>query len=104
MPSDWDDRRLEAVICGTRPIKAWRKTELPDFPTIRQDLQTQFERPPQLCNRLRIHPICFVDLTKTGVDSPSPNMKSDVYATGVALTALVESNALGTTESAHRRC
>jgi transposase len=41
LPPDWDDRRLEAVICGTtRASKSWRKSELPDFAAIRQQLQT----------------------------------------------------------------
>ena len=49
LPSDWDDRRLEAVICGTaRPTKTWRKTDLPDFATIRQELQTHHNLTLQL--------------------------------------------------------
>jgi transposase len=41
LPPDWDDRRLQAVICGTaRPTRTWRKGELPDFVAIREELQT----------------------------------------------------------------
>jgi hypothetical protein len=41
LPPDWDDRRLESVICGTaRPTRTWRKGEQPDFAAIRQQLQT----------------------------------------------------------------
>ena len=41
LPPDWDDRRLESVICGTaRPTRSWRKGEQPDFAAIRQQLQT----------------------------------------------------------------
>jgi hypothetical protein len=41
LPPDWDDRCLQATICGTsRPTRSWRRTELPDFAAIRQDLQT----------------------------------------------------------------
>ena len=49
LPSDWDDRQLEAVICGTaRPAKTWRKADLPDFATIRQELQTHHNLTLQL--------------------------------------------------------
>ena len=49
LPSDWDDRRLEAVIRGTaRPTKTWRKTDLPDFAAIRQELQTHHNLTLQL--------------------------------------------------------
>jgi transposase len=41
LPPDWDDRRLESVICGTaQPTRTWRKGDLPDFAAIRQQLQT----------------------------------------------------------------
>jgi transposase len=40
LPSDWDERRVEEVVSGApRPATAWRKTEAPDFHTIRQQLQ-----------------------------------------------------------------
>ena len=37
------------MICGTaRPTKTWRKTDLPDFATIRQELQTHHNLTLQL--------------------------------------------------------
>jgi transposase len=41
LPPDWDDRRLEEAVFGApRPASAWRKTGMPDFGAIRQELQT----------------------------------------------------------------
>jgi len=41
LPPDWDERRLEEVISGApRPTVAWRKTAMPDFSSIREQLQT----------------------------------------------------------------
>ena len=40
LPSDWDDRRLEEAVSGApRPMQVWRKSEKPDFGSIRHELQ-----------------------------------------------------------------
>jgi transposase len=40
LPSDWDDRRLEEAVSGApRPMRVWRKSEKPDFGSIRHELQ-----------------------------------------------------------------
>ena len=40
LPPDWDDRRLEEAVSGApRPMQVWRKSEKPDFGSIRHELQ-----------------------------------------------------------------
>jgi transposase len=41
LPGDWGDRQLEEVVGGKRyPTEAWRKSAVPDFGAIRQQLQS----------------------------------------------------------------
>src|SRR4026207_948840 len=40
VPSDWAARRLEEAVSGApRPMQVWRKSEKPDFGSIRHELQ-----------------------------------------------------------------
>ena len=41
LPADWDERRLQQVVSGApRPAVAWQKAAMPDFGSIRRELQT----------------------------------------------------------------